>query len=97
MLYKAESEIHGYGLFSDTPIFSGDVVGKFRILPAVYNTKFSIWFGDDHYRAVNILKFANHSPNPNAEVDGETLELIAISDIPAHTEILWHYGDEFEE
>ena len=97
MLYKAESDVHGYGLFSDTPIYKGELVGKFSILPAVYNTKFSIWFDDDHFRATNILKYSNHSSNPNAEVNGDTLELIAISDIPAHSEIFWHYGSEFEE
>ena len=91
MLYKANSKIAGQGLFSDTPIKKGEHLGRFEIALAVYMTKFTIWVEDTPYRALGVLKYANHSRQPNVYVDGD-LDMYALSNIPADTELLWDYG-----
>lgn len=94
-LIKKKSKIEGNGLFTTVPIYKGELVGEFSIVPATYNTKFSIWVDDEHYRATNILKYSNHSEDPNCEVDFP--EMTALRDIEAGEEITWHYGDDFEQ
>ena len=93
MLYKKKSKIHGYGLFSDKPFKKGDLIGEFKIKPAIYHTKFSIYVDDQHFKAVNILKYSNHSKNPNCEIDFP--RLIAKKDIKINEELVWDYGNEF--
>ena len=94
MLIKKKSKVHGNGLFSTTDIPKGSVIGEFHVVPATYNTKFSIWLDDEHYRATNILKYSNHSSTPNAKL--EFPQLIAKEDIKAGKEIFWAYGSDYE-
>lgn len=95
MLYKAKSSIEGLGLFTDVPISKGEIIGEFSIVPATYQTKFSIWIDDEMFRAKGILKYSNHSPNPNVKVDFP--EMITLRNIKAGEELVWDYGEEFEE
>ena len=94
MLYKAKSKIEGLGLFSDTPISKGEIIGEFSIVSATYQTKFSIWIDEKMFRATGILKYSNHSSNPNVKVDFP--EMITLRNIKAGEELLWDYGKDFE-
>jgi hypothetical protein len=93
MLKHKESKIHGYGLFTTETIPKGEIIGEFKVVPATYQTKFSIWIDDIMFRATNILKYSNHSSIPTARM--EYPYLIADVDIKPHMEITWYYGDEF--
>lgn len=88
-LIKAKSKIHGYGLFSDTSIKKGELIGEFKVSKAKYETKFSIWLDGEMYRATNILKYSNYSSSPNAYV--EFPYMYAKKNIPAGVEITWCY------
>jgi SET domain-containing protein len=94
MLYKDKSDIEGNGLFSTVDIKKGEYIGSFGLEDAVYTTKFSIWVDDKQYKATGMVKYANHSSTPNAEV--KFPEMYALKNIKAGEEILWDYGDEFE-
>lgn len=99
MLYKKRSSIHGMGLYTSKPIKSGSIIGIFKIVPATYDSKFTIWVDEVRYRATNILKYANHSTRPNVSVSNDVnpmeCVMIAIKDIKENEEIVWNYGKEF--
>lgn len=92
MLYAKKSPIHGKGLYTDELIKKGEKIGTFKVVPATYETRFTIWVGNTPYRAVSILKYANSSKSPNAEVYTD-LTMWAIKDIKPGCEITWAYGD----
>ena len=94
MLYKGNSKVAGQGLYSSDPIEEGEYLGRFEIALAVYLTKFTIWVEDTPYRALGVLKYANHSRTPNVYVDGD-LDMYALSDINPHKELVWDYGECF--
>lgn len=95
-LYTEKSKIEGKGLFSDENISKGEWIGQFEVRKATYKTRFTIWVGDVPHRAVNVLKWANHSSDPNAWVD-EDLNMWALRCIKSGEEITWHYGDDWDD
>ncbi len=95
MLYKGNSKVAGQGLYSSEPIKKGEHLGRFETVLAVYLTKFTIWVEDTPYRALNILKYANHSRRPNVYVDSD-LDMYALQDINPHKELLFDYGECFK-
>lgn len=95
MLYKAKSKISGNGLFTDEKILKDEYIGTFKTVEAKYITKFSIVLKGEWRRAICILRFANHSKNPNVRVT-PGLKMYAIKDIKPGTEICWHYGGDWE-
>ena len=94
MLFHQKSKLHGKGLFSDKPIKKGELIGEFRVVPAIYRTKFTIWIDDEPFRATNILKYSNHSNKPNSYIDFPFM--YATKNIKANSEITWDYGEDFE-
>ena len=95
-LYTKKSKIQGKGLFSDVEITKGDWIGSFEGRKAIYKTRFTLWVGNVPYRIVNVLKWANHSSTPNAEVD-EDQNMWALECIKVGDEILWDYGEEWQD
>lgn len=95
MLYKAKSKIEGMGLFTDSKIEKDEYIGTFKTTNAKYITKFSIHDGKRWRRAICILKYANHSINPNAYVD-DNLNMYALKTINPKEEITWSYGEDWQ-
>ena len=92
------SEIHGKGLFSEMFFRAGDMIGAFKVVESRRDGKYRIWveIDDGHvrpFRAINNLKYANHSDLPNAELDG--LHMYAIRPILPGEEITFHYGEDW--
>ena len=68
------SGIHGKGLFATDRISKGELVGKFKGMPTQSDGIHVLWFEDNSgwqgLEVNNVLKYANHSSNPNVEVLG---------------------------
>lgn len=94
-LYKKKSSIEGNGLFTASEIKKDEYIGTFTVVPAIYETKFTIYHEGLKLRATCILKYSNHSENPNAWVDDD-LNMWALKDIKAKEEITWEYLYEEE-
>ncbi len=95
----AESPIHGKGLYARKRIRPGAYVATFVGEPTKKDGMHVLWSidEDDNEIAVegrNALRFLNHSSNPNAEFIG--LDLHALRNIEAGTELTIHYGDDWE-
>lgn len=93
-----ESYIHGKGLFSATEIEKGEHIGTFKGIPAKRNNKYILWLEEEKglipYRILNEMKYANHSTNPNAELEG--LHMYATQRIVPGEEITFHYGSDWD-
>ena len=95
------SEIHGRGIFARRRIEKGQLIGIFEGLPSTdENHAHLLWVAeeDDSFwslRVTNKLKYINHSPRPNAEI--QWVKLYALRIIQAGDEITHHYGAEWEE
>ena len=96
-LYRATSLIDGQGLFAGEPIKCGGLVGKFKGKRTNKSSKHTLWVYDNDeyvsYHITNLLKYANHSDDPNVEVIH--LEMYALRDIEKDEEITFHYGEDW--
>lgn len=97
-VYKSKSHIQGIGLFAKVNISQGDLIGRYKGRQTNKDGKHVLWVWmedlDDYvpYKIFNIMKYANHSNQPNAEVI--CLEMYALRDISKDEEITFNYGDE---
>jgi len=92
------SSIHGKGLFANTHFRRGDLIGTFETVESHRDGKYRIWVEKSNstikpYRALNNLKYANHSYRPNTELDG--LKMYAIKNVQPGEELTFHYGDDW--
>jgi hypothetical protein len=87
------SSIHGHGCFAIRGIAPDSLIGRFEFLPAHGNGPHVLWLDDDPLLITNGLRFLNHSPEPNAEVD--ELEVRALREIAPGEEITIHYGPDW--
>jgi len=92
------SSIHGRGLFSAIGISVGELIGTFEGIPAKRNNKYILWLEEEEnlvpYRILNKMKYANHSTDPNGELDG--LDMFATKSILPGEEITFHYGSDWD-
>lgn len=96
MLEVGPSGIHGDGCFATRRIRAGAVIGRFEGEATTIDGPHVLWLGDEEALLVtNDLRFLNHAPDPNAEIDSETLALYALRPIAAGEEITIHYGDDW--
>jgi SET domain-containing protein len=91
---KAASSIHGYGCFAKVAFSAGDAIGRYEGPEAVRDGTYVLWVSDDgktwHGRSGrNLLRWLNHSDEPNAAFDG--FDLYALIDIAAGEEITFDY------
>ncbi len=99
--YAGDSEIHGRGLFAREPIEADEYIGCYEGIPTQENGMHVLWVESDvegewqGFDGTNVLRFLNHSPDPNAELDGQ--DLYAMQNIAAGDEITIDYGEWFEE
>ena len=98
LAYAAASPIHGTGLFARKPIHEGAFIGIYEGEQTEENGMHVLWVEDEPgggwtgYDGRNDMRFLNHSPAPNAEMDG--LYCYALENIPAGREITIDYGWE---
>jgi hypothetical protein len=93
------SPIHGKGLYARKRIRPGAYVATFEGEPTRKDGMHVLWSLDDEDNPIgvegkNALRFLNHASNPNAEFIG--LDLHALRNIEAGTELTIHYGDDWE-
>ena len=95
-VYVARSSIHGEGLFASKTLPGGKLIGIYDGPQVEEDGMHVLWVEDEPgggwtgYDGQNEMRYMNHSPQPNAEMDG--LNCYAIEDIPPHTEITIDYG-----
>lgn len=98
MLVVRHSALHGRGCFASAAIEADQVIGRMEGEPTRDNGDHVIWTTDDKAISVtNDLRYLNHSRDPNAEVDDETLDVVALRPIAPGDEITIDYGDEWDE
>jgi len=101
LVYADRSEIHGRGLFARKTIRKGHHIGTYEGPETKRDGMHVLWVYDENdenpigRNGKNVLRFCNHSSQPNAEFDG--FELYALKTIKAGEEITFHYGDEWDE
>jgi SET domain-containing protein len=93
---KARSPIHGWGCFARLPFAPGQRIGTFEGPEVTENGPHVLWAYDAGGRALsarrgtNLLRWLNHSAEPNAEF--EAFDLYARRTIAAGEEITIDYG-----
>lgn len=100
LVYVDTSPIHGRGVFARKTIKRGRRIGCYEGKKTKENDTYVLWTQDENGKDIgidgrNMLKYLNHSDEPNAEFSDE-LELIAIRRIHPGDEITFHYGDDWE-
>ena len=95
--YVAESVLHGYGLFAKIPIAAGSYLGEYEGPERTENGMHVLWVEETPGNWIgrdgdNILRYLNHSVQPNTEFDG--FKLYALFDIAAEEELTFDYGEE---
>ncbi|QGU31624.1 SET domain-containing protein [Thermochromatium tepidum] len=95
-LRVAPSPIHGQGCFARIAFEPGDHIGTFEGLEVTEDGPHVLWVYDPERgrltgrRGTNVLRWLNHSDDPNAEFDG--FELYARRAIAVGSEITIDYG-----
>lgn len=93
------SAIHGRGVFATIDISSGTHIGTYEGRPTDSDGTHVLWVeGDEDWNLIDgtgVLRWLNHSRNPNAEFDGP--ELYSVTDISPGTEITFDYGPDWAE
>lgn len=91
-VYIAPSPIHGRGVFARRPICRGEVIGKITGYKTRRPGTYVLWLSE--YSALRVcceLRYLNHAETANACIL-ETLEVVALEDIRAGTEITHNYN-----
>jgi uncharacterized protein len=94
-VYRAASSIHGDGCFAKVPFRSGDFIGTFEGVEVDRDGAHVLWIYDAEGNALmgregrNLLRWLNHSHEPNAELDG--FDLYACRTIAVDDEITIDY------
>jgi SET domain-containing protein len=93
------SPIHGRGVFARRRIREGAYIASFKGVKTKKDGEYVLWTLDEDGNEVGIrgrneLRFLNHSLAPNAEFRGT--DLYALRNIQPGSEIMLHYGDDWE-
>jgi uncharacterized protein len=75
----------GRGVFAQTTIPQGALIGYLEGYPSPKRTQYSLQMGAIHVEPTNAMRYLNHACNPNARFDG--YRLIALREIQAGEEI----------
>ncbi|MEZ5167233.1 MAG: SET domain-containing protein [Acidimicrobiales bacterium] len=94
------SPVHGTGVFATAPIAAGTHIGTYEGTPTEQDGTYVLWIENDaggwtRIEGTGILRFLNHSREPNVEFDGP--ELHARRDIAAGEELRFDYGEDWAD
>ena len=90
--YVAVSAIHGKGLFANTAIANGAVIGWLNGKPCSTDGDYILWISERQgIEVLCDLKYINHSDEPNA-CYYDDLSVVALRDIEPHEEITHNYN-----
>lgn len=95
LVYVADSDIHGKGLFARQVIPANTIIGTVQTIPSEQDGPYVLWSEDMTVCAEVIceFKYINHSQQPNvAYFDDNTV--MALEDIYPGTELTHNYGTE---
>jgi len=103
-LYIDISNVHGFGLFTNTPIskdeklfmLHGEIVTKKYFVNKKFYGEWNA-LEDDKFlvrESRTSYGFINHSQTPNCKIDIKTMEVVATKKIKAHEEIFLNYTEE---
>lgn len=98
-VYPEKSTIHGTGLFARVQLEKDLYIGSYEGPEAKRNGMYVLWVYHEDGRVTgrsgrNLLRYLNHTQEPNAEFDG--FDLYALRTIHPDEEITINYGDEAE-
>lgn len=95
-VYRAASSIHGQGCFARVAFRAGDFIGTYEGPEVDRDGTYVLWIYDPEGNVLtrregrNLLRWLNHSEDPNAELDG--FDLYARRAITVDEEITLDYG-----
>jgi SET domain-containing protein len=94
-VHKAPSRIHGQGCFARVAFRAGDYIGTYHGPAATRDGTYVLWISEDRVHwsgrsGRNLLRWLNHSGEPNAVFDG--FDLYALTDIAVGEEITFDYS-----
>ena len=93
--YVAASDIHGKGLFANTAILGGTVIGWLNGKPCSTDGDYILWISE--HQGIEVLcnlRYINHSDEPNA-CYYDDLSVVALRDIEPHEEITHNYSSDW--
>jgi uncharacterized protein len=90
-----QSPIHGFGCFATVAIAPDTLIGRLECVTARPDGDGThvVWVEDEPLLVLNELRYLNHAPDPNAELD--ELDLRALRPIAPGEEITIHYGEDW--
>ena len=92
--YVAVSAIHGKGLFANSAIPGGAVIGWLKGKPCSTDGDYILWISE--HQGIEVLcdlKYINHADEPNA-CYYDDLSVVALRDIAAYEEITHNYNSD---
>ena len=90
--YVAASAIHGKGLFANSAIAGGDIIGWLNGKPCSTDGAYVLWISERQgIEVLCDLRYINHADDPNA-CYYDDLSVIALRDIEPHEEITHNYN-----
>lgn len=93
LVYVADSDIHGKGMFARKSIDANMTLGKLEGKPANRDGIYVLWLSDRKAMTVtNDFKYINHGSKPNCALTGT--EVVTLRKIKPHEELLHDYGWE---
>jgi len=91
LVYVADSEIHGRGLFAATDIKKRTVIGELLGTPTRKDGTYVLWLTKKlGLRLRNDLRYINHGKRANCELTD--IDVIAVRSIKKDEELLHDYG-----
>ncbi len=91
LVYVADSDIHGKGMFAARAIDAGISLGKLEGKPTTKDGIYVLWLTDVKAMTVtNEFKYINHSSKPNCALTGT--EVVTLRKIKPHDELTHDYG-----
>ena len=90
--YVAASAIHGKGLFANSAIAGGDIIGWLNGKPCSTDGAYVLWISERQgIEVLCDLRYINHADDPNA-CYYDDLSVVALRDIEPHEEITHNYN-----